>query len=122
MISSIGQKKKKKRVHGNPNINRIKKHKFPQGNYKIHWRKPYKSEGLCTDPSDRQIWLNPNLDDRELLRVALDESWHATMWQIDNDVVADFADDMAEFLYSIGYRLEKKNSKKKTVAKKAKKQ
>jgi hypothetical protein len=106
------QMTKKKRLRGNKNINRIKSHKFPQGNYKIHWKKPYKSEGLCTDPNDRQIWINPNiLDDRDLMRVILDESFHATMWEIDNDVVAEFADDMAEFLYRVGYRLEKKVEK-----------
>lgn len=108
------KKSKKKRITGNPHINRIKTHRFPQGNYKIHWKKPRNCEGECSDPSDRQIWLNPHLDDRELLRVALDESFHATMWLIDNDVVADFADDIAEFLYKIGYRLEKRNSSEKT--------
>ena len=104
-----GKKKKIKKVRGNPNINRIKSHKFPQGVYKIHWKKPRNCEGLCTDPKDRQIWLNPSVDDRELLRIALDESWHATMWAIDNDEVANFADDMAEFLYRMGFRLEKKS-------------
>lgn len=108
-----GMAKKKKRILGNPNINRIKSHKFPHGTYKIHWKKPPGKEdndGICTDPKDRQIWINPRLSDEELLRVALDESWHATMWQIDNDVVAEYADDMAAFLYKIGFRLKKEEN------------
>jgi hypothetical protein len=103
------RKRAGKRIYGNPDINRIKKHKFPQGNYKIHWKKPKDNEGECSDPKDRQMWINPKLDDQELLRVSIDESLHASLWAIDNDIVYEIADCMGEFLYKLGFRLEKKN-------------
>jgi len=92
----------------NPNLRKVKRHRFCHGNYKIVWKKPHNCEGLCSDPTDRIIHINPKLDDKELLRVCLDEAIHANAWNLDNDYVAEMSDSMAEFLYKIGFRLEKR--------------
>lgn len=102
----MARKRKKRGI--NPNINQIKKHNFVQGNYKIIWQKPYGCNGECSDPNDRKIWLNPRVDDKELLKNSIDESIHACLWPIDNDYVYEMSDCIAEFLYKIGFRLEKK--------------
>ena len=100
-------KKRKKRI--NHNIKHIKSHEFVQGKYEIIWKKPRGCQGMCSDPKDRKIWLNPNMDDLETLRVTLDESIHACLWPIDNDYVYDMSSSMADFLYKLGFRLEKRN-------------
>lgn len=92
----------------NKKIKQIKNQYFTQGNYKIIWEKPKGSVGLCSGPKDRRIWIDPSLDDEELLRVAIDESIHACLWPLDNDYVAEMSDAMSSFLYKIGFKLEKK--------------
>jgi hypothetical protein len=43
-------------------------------------------------------------DPKELLRVLIDEAMHALDSTIDNDVVYEKADDLANFLWKCGYR------------------
>lgn len=96
----------------NKNINKVKSHAFPHGTYRIHWKKPYKCNGLCTNPKDRQIWINPNVDDKELIKIIIDEGIHAGLWALDNDYVDEMSESIGEFLYKIGFRVEKKTNKK----------
>jgi len=50
-------------------------------------------------------------DPKELLRVLLDEAQHALDSTIDNDVVAERAQDLADFLWRCGYRRVKTKKK-----------
>lgn len=43
-------------------------------------------------------------DEQHLLQVALDEGIHACDWDIDNDMVAEFAEDLAGYLWKLGFR------------------
>jgi hypothetical protein len=62
------------------------------------------------------------VDDLRLLKVGVDESIHACLWAIDNNYVYDMSTAIAEFLYKIGFRLEKrKENKQNKTVKKAKK-
>ncbi len=94
-------------------FNKIKSHKFPQGEYRIVWREPKikneKWDGYCESPDtkDRKILINPNVEEFDLMRIAIDEGCHASFWVIDNDEVDKFSQSMAEFLWSIGFRLQK---------------
>jgi len=74
---------------------KIKHHDFRLGRYKIDWSEPDKSENahaLCSSPyvKNKTIQISPNLDDDKfLLQVLLDESIHASVWELDNDVVEE---------------------------------
>jgi hypothetical protein len=103
-------KTKKKSQRGiNPNINQISSHYFNHGKYKIIWEKPRDCHGDCTDPSHREIRINPRIDDKKLLKIMIDESIHSCLWALDNDYVYDMSDYISDFLYRVGFRLEKKN-------------
>ena len=49
-------------------------------------------------------------DDKELLRVLLDEAIHACDDRIDNDIVDVYARDIANFLWRCGYRKSSKQA------------
>ncbi len=100
--------KKKKYSKDNPNINKIKSQRFCHGVYKIIWKKPYGAKGLCTDPKDRTIYIDPKLNGKDLICTCIDENIHACLFQLDNDFVDEMSDCIGEFLYRIGFRLEKK--------------
>ena len=104
-------KKRKRKI--NQNLNQIKKYRFVHGIYKIHWEKPNGCRGYCTDPKDRQIWLNPRERDKDLIVTACDEAIHACLWAIDNDYVGEMSSAIGGFLYELGFRLEREKEKKK---------
>jgi len=76
--------------------------------YSIHWRKPRikAAGGTCDSPNKKnpaiEIW--PGLNDKNLVRVLIDEAIHACMWDIDNDAVAQTSAAISDFLWNCGLR------------------
>lgn len=106
---------------------KIKSHKFYGKKYKFQYGKlkklvSKKDMTACskscnikpsemwalTDPpdkKDKKIIVSDDITDpKELLRVLLDEAFHALDFKTDNDVVAEYACDLASFLWRCGYR------------------
>ena len=70
-------------------------------------------QGLTDDNRTRnkKLIVSDEIEDpKELLRVLLDEAMHALDSTIDNDVVAEKAQDLCDFLWKCGYRRVTKSS------------
>jgi len=78
------------------------------------WKKPPKhffdhdADGACDDreSTDKEIWINPNLCEKEFLKTCIDEAFHGCIFEIDNEIVDQISEDMGTFLYRIGFRLK----------------
>lgn len=86
-----------------------KTHCFRGLDYKILWRKPRNQPstcgGTCNGPSKRTIEIHPDLKGKEKLRILIDESIHACLWDIDNDSVGETSSSISEFLWECGVRV-----------------
>lgn len=98
----------------------IKRHTFCGKSYKLSWVNPgeflneegkmAKADGLCQDPKapDKTITIDPDIHEKDLLATALDEGIHACLWELNNDFVDDMSNSLSEFLWRMGFRLNKK--------------
>jgi hypothetical protein len=88
-----------------------KSHLFMGRKYRILHRAPKNKawSGSCDDPKakNRAIEIDPKLSGIERLRIMIDESIHATFWDLDNDSVAGAAFDIARFLWRSGLRFRR---------------
>ena len=95
----------------------IKHHNFAGNKYRVVWEKPVDEHGehggvelngLCEEPSayGRKITIDPNLEQKELLKTAIDESIHASLWALDNEFVDKMSESIGEFLWRMGYRIK----------------
>jgi len=103
--------KKKANKRAQRDFKNIKKHVFAGNNYNIEWKKPAKetkAKGLCESPDtfDKTITINPYLEEKELLKTALDESIHGCLFALDNDFVDDMSESIGEFLWRMGFRID----------------
>jgi hypothetical protein len=91
----------------NQDLERIKSHRFRLGRYRLVWRNPNNhADGTC-DPPDakgKKIFIRRTLPPRRLLEVLVDESIHASCWDLDNEVVVEMAERISAFLWRCGYR------------------
>ncbi len=96
-------KSKKKKQ---PNFKKVKSHVFNQGKYKIIWKKRPKCQGMCLPPDvkPKRLYIDPNLDDKEFLICAIDESIHSNLWALDDFIVDIMSDTIGDFLFRLGYR------------------
>ncbi len=85
-----------------------KKWTFKGKKYKIRWRKPRNALATCESPAEKDpvITIGSNLLEGELLSAVIDEVTHAHFWDLDNDSVDAFSDELAEFLLELGFTLE----------------
>lgn len=104
-------------------INKVREHTFADVTYKVVWKnKPFedKERGIkkhhqaetdCPMSDKPEIRIAPKSckDDLLLLKVLVDESIHSfpETWGLDNDFVDTFSESVGEFLYKVGFRLEK---------------
>lgn len=91
-----------------------KSHVFRGWKYRIYWRKPRKSKaeqklskakdldvfGRCWPPGpDAKMYISLDEQDSfEFLSTILDESFHACLFDIDNDAVGETVDDIIKLL------------------------
>jgi hypothetical protein len=101
-------------------INKVRKFIFKHNLYNIVWKKkrfPGNHFGECDNTEDlhnkKEIRISPRAqkNQKELLATLLDEIIHAYCWPLDNDVVGEISDGMADFLWEVGYRLPPKKAK-----------
>lgn len=103
---------------------RIREFKFDEKTYKIVWKNKKFKEGAkirhhraeTEAPSENQpeMRISPNAwlgGELSLLQTLIDETVHCypALWELDNNFVDKFSDQLGEFLFSIGFRLQKKN-------------
>lgn len=92
--------------------NSINKEKLPKTwsfddkKYKLVWKKPYRSEGLCADPKspaeDRTMHINPNSTNKELVLLLLHEGLHAEAFFFDEETVERISSNLTELLDRVG--------------------
>ena len=107
--SKIPTKKKKKLKQT------VRVHDFSGHRYKIVWKKPTKelaggdAWGLCEDNKapEKTIHIDPNLDEFDFLTTCLDEAIHGCNFTLDNEYVAEMSSSIANFLWRIGFRMER---------------
>ena len=95
--------------------NKVRAHDFSGHRYKIYWKRPPKSLaggdawGLCEDNTapEKTIHIDPNLNEYDFLTTCLDEAIHGCNFTLDNDYVAEMSSSIANFLWRIGFRLQK---------------
>lgn len=98
-------------------LSKIKHHDFAGNKYRVVWETPVDEynehggaviNGLCEEPSinGRKLTIDPDLTEKELLKTALDEGIHASIWALDNEFVDKMSDSLGEFLWRMGYRLK----------------
>lgn len=96
-----------------PRFPAIRKHQFGDRDWKIIWRRPKRDKklpvnkeyhGNC-DANTGRIWIYPSEDPLELLHTVLDEGTHGCFFDLDNDAVATYADDVIALLKRMGIKI-----------------
>ena len=87
----------------------IKSHVFAGNKYKIIWKKRKDCYGLCLHPSNKpkRMYICPYLNEKDLIKTAIDEGLHCSIWELDNQCVDLISESIGEFLWRIGFRLKK---------------
>jgi hypothetical protein len=92
-------------------------HNFRRVKYQIKWRRPKGQPktcgGTCDPPNARipTIEIDPKLSEFNTLRVMIDESIHACLWDIDNDSVDEASTSIAYWLWKCGVRFTERKDK-----------
>lgn len=62
--------------------------------------------GDCDPPTkkNKAVRLNKEIDGQDLMEAVLHECGHGRWWDMDEDAIAGFAEDMTRLLYRLGYR------------------
>ncbi len=85
-------------------------HSFRGVKYRVLFRQPKgytaKIGGACSSPASPNptIEVSPKARGANKLRILVDESIHAVLWDLDNDSVGQCSDAIAEFLWKCGLR------------------
>lgn len=89
---------------------KAKSHVFMGRRYRILRRDPKdkRLSGTCDSPDskNRAIELSPKLFGEDRIRIIIDETLHATFWDLDNDSVGRASIDIARFLWREGLRFD----------------
>ena len=86
----------------------VKSHIFrgKRWNIKVR-RKPAKTSHATIDPpqtKSKTIYIDPNMTGLVRLRSLLHEAWHGCDWDMAEEAVEQSAEDVARFLWRLGYR------------------
>lgn len=101
--------KKSKRLY----FNEVREFNFREGKYKIYYKAPKnrKFGGLCFPPKSKgkisKIYIDPKMNEKDFLRICIDETIHANFWCLDNDEVGIASASISKFLWKLGFRLRK---------------
>lgn len=99
---------KKRKKH---KFEKIKSHISDGRKYQVRWKAPKERDvgGWCSDPYRKIKFLeiDPDLSEKDLLRVAIDELIHSLLFQLDNFFVEEMSVSMSRFLWKMGWRLKK---------------
>ncbi len=91
-------------------MNKSFDHDFRGTKYRIFFRQPKgygrNVGGACSAPhvAKPTIEVSPAARGANKLRILVDESLHAVLWDLDNDSVGQCSDAIAEFLWKCGLR------------------
>jgi len=76
--------------------------------WRILHRRLKHEDGWCDKPDvkDKAITIDPRCrsNDARYLEVVLHEALHAAVWDLDEEVVAEYARDVARLLHRLGFR------------------
>lgn len=72
-------------------------------------KRPQKVYGLCDEPSKKgkQITIATGLTEIDELDTLIHEMIHASVWQLDEEIVDRMSTDIARVLFRLGYRRNK---------------
>lgn len=64
--------------------------------------------GLCEHPEtkNKTVYIDEREKGKELLSTLIDEFIHCALWEIQNDIVDEISDDMADALWRCGLRFK----------------
>ncbi len=85
----------------------IESHTFRGHKYAIRFRAMLKTDGSCDPPTSgyhKKLVLNPRMNSRRALEVAIHEGLHACFWEVDEKDIDKSAEDIARFLWRLNYR------------------
>jgi len=91
-------------------------HLFRGDKFRVLWKRAFtgggkKSPRIEADGTTanckvvKVITIDPNLSERRLLKVLVDEGIHACNFDLDNEVVDQYSDAISSFIWKVGYRL-----------------
>lgn len=66
------------------------------------------ARGLCEHPDtkNKTVYIDEREEGKALLSTLLDELIHCALWEIQNDVVDEISDDIADALWRCGLRFQ----------------
>lgn len=77
--------------------------------YKVIWKAPHRNwnaDGLCDSPESKkpQIWITPDLEEKRLLEVTIEEIFHAHFFEKSEKEARKFSANLRRILYKAGWR------------------
>jgi hypothetical protein len=82
--------------------------------YKFIVKKLREGRGMTEHPDtkDKAVYIDSRERGKDLLATLIDELIHCAMWEIENEVVDEISDDMADALWRCGLRFTDEESPK----------
>jgi len=64
------------------------------------------TDGVCDAPTKKgkRVVVRPDLPPKRELEIIIHELTHAGLWDLDEEVVEEFASDLQRVLWTLGYR------------------
>jgi hypothetical protein len=87
-------------------IEKIKSITIRGKRYRFEVRKLRRVRGLCDHPEtkNKTVYIDSRERGKRLLATIIDELIHCAIWEIQNDIVDEISDDMADVLWRCGLR------------------
>jgi hypothetical protein len=79
--------------------------------YNLMVKKLKSARGMTEHPDtkNKTVYIDSRERGKELLATLLDEFIHCAMWEIQNDIVDEISDDIADALWRCGLRFQDEN-------------
>jgi hypothetical protein len=76
--------------------------------YNFRVKRLKSARGMTEHPStkNKTVYIDDREEGKELLSTLIDELIHCGLWEIENDVVDEISDDIAEVLWRCGLRFQ----------------
>lgn len=94
-------------------IEKIKTVKIRGKRYNLKLKKLRAARGLTEHPETKAktVYIDERERGKELLATLIDEFIHCAIWEIQNDIVDEISDDMADALWRCGVRFRDESNK-----------
>jgi hypothetical protein len=98
-------------------IEKIKTIKMRGRRYNFSVKKLRAVRGLCDHPKtkNKTVYIDSRESGKKLLATLIDELIHCAIWEIQNEIVDEISDDMAEVLWRCGLRFSDELQQKDSI-------